>query len=121
MFAANNQRKLQFIEAERRPDKLVVRKCPFVSVLVRKKGGRQFQSVILEGVLDFLRAGELGKEKRQRFSLPKPLSLSAFAACRWGARVILLRIYTVQWRYFLEVVGFGKRSVKRSFFITVGP
>ena len=60
------------------------------------------KAVILEGVTDCLRSGELGKEKRQRFSLPKPLSLSAFAACNGGAMVILLRIYTVQWRYFFR-------------------
>ena len=49
-----------------------------------------------------LTSGELGKEKRQRFSLPKPLTLSAFAACNGGAMVILLRIYTVQGRYFFR-------------------
>ena len=37
---------------------------PYLSV---KKGGRQFQSVILEGVTDFSASGGLGKEKRWRY------------------------------------------------------
>ena len=101
----NSFNKQQFIGPNVGPINLLfvnVRLYLYLSVFVRKKGGRQFQAVILEGVTDFLRSGELGQEKRQRFSLPKPLSLSAFAACNWGARVILLRIYTVQWRYFFR-------------------
>jgi hypothetical protein len=39
-----------------------------------------FYPTILEGVFDYFCSGELGKEKRQRFSSPKPPSLSALAA-----------------------------------------
>ena len=79
MFAANNQRKLQFIEAERRPDKLVVRKCPFVSVLVRKKGGRQFQAVILEGVTDFSCLWGVGVREPPAFLFPQ--APNSFGLC----------------------------------------
>ena len=73
--------------------------CPFLSV---KKVVGSFRRSYLRVCLISLTSGELGKEKRQRFSLPKPLSLSTFAACNGGAMVILLRIYTVQGRYFFR-------------------
>ena len=76
-----------------------IRTCPYLSV---KKVVGSFRRSYLRVCLISLASGELGQEKRQRFSLPKPLSLSAFAACNWGAMVILLRIYTVQWRYFFR-------------------
>ena len=56
-----------------------VRLYLYLSVFVRKKGGRQFQSVILEGVTDFLRAGELGE--REALALLSPQAPLSFGLC----------------------------------------
>ena len=75
-YSAKNDKNQQFIGPNVGPINLLfvnVRLSPYLSVFVRKKGGRQFQSVILEGVTDFLRSGELGGKRSASASLsPSP-------------------------------------------------
>ena len=74
--------KQQFIGPNVGPINLLfvnVRLYLYLSVFVRKKGGRQFQSVILEGVFDFLRSGELGE--REAPALLSPQAPLSFGLC----------------------------------------